>query len=88
MKRLGGMSVVLLAVAIVGAINWGLVGLFNWNLLAALFGGAVRTDVGAFTRAVYVVIGLAGVALIGWLPRLGEHPFEGKPRTPGEARPS
>ncbi|MBS2031450.1 MAG: DUF378 domain-containing protein [Deltaproteobacteria bacterium] len=81
------MSVVLLALAILGALNWGLVGLFNWNLLAAIFGGAVHSNAGAFTRAVYAVIGLAGVALIGWLPRLGEYPFEGARRTRSQVRP-
>ena len=76
MKRLSGIGVVLLALVIIGAINWGLVGLFNWNLVAAIFGGAVHTEASAFSRIIYVLVGLSGVALLGWLPRLGEYPAE------------
>ena len=39
-----------------GALNWGLVGLFQLDLVARVFG-----DASAITRAVYVLIGLAGV---------------------------
>ncbi|MBS2029980.1 MAG: DUF378 domain-containing protein [Deltaproteobacteria bacterium] len=76
MKRLSGLSVVLLALVIIGAINWGLVGLFNWNLVAAIFGGAVHTDASVISRIIYVLVGVSGLALLGWLPRLGEHPIE------------
>jgi uncharacterized membrane protein YuzA (DUF378 family) len=48
---------------VIGAINWGLVGLFNFNLVAAIFGR------GAFTRIVYVIVALAGLYLIGASPR-------------------
>lgn len=44
---------------IIGALNWGLVGLFDWNLVAALFG------VGTFlTRLIYILVGLCGIWLI------------------------
>lgn len=45
-----------LALAIVGAVNWGLVGLFRFDLVAALLGG--RTS--PFSRAVYSLVGVAG----------------------------
>jgi uncharacterized membrane protein YuzA (DUF378 family) len=48
---------VALILVIVGAINWGLVGLFDFNLVAALFG-----DSGA-ARAVYTLVGLSGLIL-------------------------
>lgn len=41
---------------IVGALNWGLVGLFNFNLVAAIFGGLT-----AITRIIYILVGIAGV---------------------------
>ncbi len=41
---------------IIGGLNWGLVGLFDFDLVAALFGA--RTSV---TRAVYILVGLAAV---------------------------
>lgn len=41
---------------IVGALNWGLIGMFDYNLVSALFG--VETLI---TRLVYVVVGLAAL---------------------------
>lgn len=47
-----------LALTIVGALNWGLVGLFNVNLVTALFGPS------RVSRIVYSLVGLAGVRLL------------------------
>ncbi len=44
---------------VVGAVNWGLVGLAQFDLVAALFGPAT-----VFSRIVYSLVGLAGVALV------------------------
>lgn len=41
---------------VVGALNWGLVGLFRYDLVAALLGDAT-----GLTRLVYVVVGVAGL---------------------------
>ena len=49
-----------LALVVVGAVNWGLVGLFQFDLVAALFGPA-----SGLSRLVYSLVGLAGVALTG-----------------------
>ena len=49
-----------LVLAIIGAINWGLVGLFQFDLVAALFGGAAEP----LSRIVYVLVGIAGVVLV------------------------
>lgn len=51
-----------LGLVIIGALNWGLVGLFNFNLVEALFG--VDT---LLTNIVYTFVGLAGVINIGLL---------------------
>ena len=48
-----------LILVIVGAVNWGLVGLFQFDLVAALFGGQAA----ALSRVVYGLVGLAGVVL-------------------------
>jgi uncharacterized membrane protein YuzA (DUF378 family) len=45
-----------LVLMIVGAINWGLVGAFGFDLVAAIFG-----DMTTASRAVYVLVGLAGL---------------------------
>ncbi len=45
-----------LVLAIIGGINWGLVGVFNFNLVAAIFG-----EMSWFTRLVYIVVGLSAL---------------------------
>ena len=42
---------------IVGAINWGLVGMFQFDLVAALFGGQSA----ALSRIVYTLVGISGI---------------------------
>jgi uncharacterized membrane protein YuzA (DUF378 family) len=51
---------VALVLAVVGAINWGLVGLAQFDLVAALFGGQAAP----LSRVVYSLVGLAGIALL------------------------
>jgi len=46
-----------LVLVIIGAINWGLVGLFQFDLVAALFGGQSSM----LARIVYVIVGIAGL---------------------------
>jgi uncharacterized protein len=48
-----------LVLVVVGAVNWGLVGLAQFDLVAALFGGQTA----ALSRLVYSLVGLAGVVL-------------------------
>lgn len=58
------LNILALILLIVGGINWGLVGLFQFDLVAALFGGGQTT----LSRIVYALVGLAalyGVALLG-----------------------
>lgn len=51
-----------LVFTIIGAIVWGLVGLFNFNLVETIFG--VDT---MLTKVVYTIVGLAGIINIGLL---------------------
>ena len=51
------LNVATLTLVIVGAVNWGLVGLFQFDLVAALFGGQDA----ALSRIVYSLVGLAGL---------------------------
>ena len=53
---------ILLVVTIVGAINWGLVGLFDMNLVSTLFGSATL-----ISRIIYTLIAIAGIVNIGIL---------------------
>ena len=52
-----------LALVLLGALNWGLVALFDFNIVEEILGTGTITDV------VYVIVGLAAVAL---LPRMLE----------------
>lgn len=52
-----------LVLTIIGALNWGLVGLFEFDLVASLFGGADQV----VSRIIYTLIGLAGIINIGLL---------------------
>ncbi|WP_043713042.1 DUF378 domain-containing protein [Symbiobacterium thermophilum] len=46
---------------IIGALNWGLIGLFGFDLVAFLFGGQMSL----ISRLVYTLVGVAGVFVIG-----------------------
>lgn len=48
-----------LILVVIGAINWGLVGLFQFDLVATLFGGQAAP----VSRVVYALVGLAGIAI-------------------------
>ncbi len=45
-----------LVLVIVGAINWGLIGLFRFDLVAAIFG-----EMSAISRIVYSLVGVSGL---------------------------
>jgi uncharacterized membrane protein YuzA (DUF378 family) len=59
-----------LVLVIIGALNWGSVGIFAFDFVSWLFGG----DASALTRIVYTLVGLAGVWSISLLFR--ENPSE------------
>ena len=61
-----------MVLVIVGAVNWGLVGLFGFDLVAALFGPASM-----LSRIVYSLVGAAGLALAGIAATIGSHRHSG-----------
>ena len=52
-----------LVIAIIGALNWGLVGLFTFDLVAWISGGATTL----LARIIYVLVAVAGVWCISML---------------------
>ncbi|RBP70039.1 hypothetical protein DES36_10190 [Alkalibaculum bacchi] len=52
-----------LVLVIIGAINWGLIGFFQFDLVAAIFGGQTA----ALSRIIYGLVGLAGLYSIKFL---------------------
>lgn len=61
---------ILMVLAIIGAVNWGLIGFFNFNLVDAIFGGGSAEMTSAGSRMIYALVGLAGLASLVLLPRL------------------
>lgn len=51
-----GLQKIALVFTIIGALNWGLIGLFNFNLVTTLFG-----EGSMLTNLVYIIVGIAGI---------------------------
>lgn len=56
-----------LTITIIGAVNWGLIGLLNFNLVAFLFG-----DMTLLARIVYSLVGICGLYLLTFYMRLSD----------------
>ena len=50
-----------LTIAIIGAVNWGLIGFFDFNLVAAIFG-----SMSWISRIIYALVGICGLYLISF----------------------
>ena len=67
MRKLNGLAAIL---TIVGGLNWGLVGLFKFDLVAAVFGGMQFGEVNMASRIVYTLVGLSALYLASQLRTL------------------
>lgn len=56
-----------LALVIIGAVNWLLIGLFRFDLVATLFG-----NMSWLSRIIYTIVGLSGLYLISLFGRIKE----------------
>lgn len=61
-----GLNIVAMILVIIGAINWGLIGFFQFDLVAAIFGGQTAV----LSRIIYALVGLAGLWCIMLVPRV------------------
>lgn len=52
-----------LALVIIGAINWGLIGFFRYDLVSSIFGG----ETAFLSRVIFGLVGLSGLVCIGLL---------------------
>ena len=66
------MDRIALLLAIIGAVNWGLVGIFQFDLVAFVCGGQGAV----VSRIIYTLVGLAGLWCISLLFR-ERNPVEG-----------
>jgi uncharacterized membrane protein YuzA (DUF378 family) len=54
-----------LVLMVIGALNWGLIGFFQYNLIAAVFGGMKAM----LPRVIFALVGLAGLYGVGLICR-------------------
>ena len=59
------MDKIMLTLAIIGALNWGSIGIFKFDVVAWLCGGQTST----LSRVIFTLVGLAGIWCISLLFR-------------------
>ena len=59
-----------LFITIIGALNWGLIGFFGFDLVAAIFAGSSTFGtISTFSRIIYAIVGLCGLYALSFLGR-------------------
>lgn len=58
------LDTIALILVIIGAVNWGLIGFFQFDLVAALFG-----FMSGISRVVYALVGIAGLYSISFFAK-------------------
>lgn len=64
---MNGLKLVTQVLLIVGGLNWGLVGLFSFDLVAAIFG-----EMTALSRIVYTLVGISAVYQLAIISSYGK----------------
>ena len=67
MNKLSALDWITVILVIVGGLNWGLVGIFKFDLVAAVFG-----EMAIISRIVYTLVGLSAIFLAAMSGRLGK----------------
>jgi uncharacterized membrane protein YuzA (DUF378 family) len=65
--KLNTIDWIALILVIVGGLNWGLVGIFSFDLVAAIFGA-----MSVIARIVYTLVGISAVYMIFFIGKLGK----------------
>ena len=60
---------ILLVITIIGAVNWGLIGILDFNLVTFIFG-----EESFLSKLIYILVGISGLVNVGIL--LGHIEFE------------
>ena len=58
------LDTIVLCLVIIGSVNWGLIGFFQFDLVAAIFG-----DMTMFSRIIYAIIGICGLYAISFFAK-------------------
>ncbi|MGL4346123.1 MAG: DUF378 domain-containing protein [Cellulosilyticaceae bacterium] len=61
-----------LSLIIIGAINWGLIGFFQFDLVAALFGGTGSW----ISRVIYALVGISGIYALTLYGRVSDNAYK------------
>ena len=59
---------ILLTLVIIGAINWGILGLFKVDLIGSMFGGMTS----AISRIIFTLVGICGIGAIALYRTINE----------------
>jgi uncharacterized membrane protein YuzA (DUF378 family) len=68
-KKMESLYIAGIVLAVVGAVNWGLVGLFKFDLVAAVTGSKFG-EVNVVSRIVYVLVLVAGILAAASIPKI------------------
>ncbi len=66
------MNKIALLITIIGALNWGSIGLFSFDVVAWISGGATTV----LARIIYIIVALAGLWCISLLFHRDSEPVE------------
>ncbi len=58
-KKMSALDWIVFILVVIGGLNWGLVGIFNFDLVAAIFG-----DYSAISRIIYILVGISALYAI------------------------
>ena len=61
-EKMETLQKICLVLTIVGALNWGLIGILDFNLVSTIFGSGTMLE-----KLIYILVGLAGIINIGIL---------------------
>lgn len=62
--KMNALDRVALVLVLIGAINWGLIGVFEFDVIEAIFG-----SIPGVVRVLYTFIGIAGIYVVASIPR-------------------
>lgn len=56
---------IILVLIVIGALNWGLIGLFGFDLIRVVFGNMTL-----FSRVIYTIVGVCGIYALSYFGRI------------------
>ena len=66
--KMGTLDWIAFLLVIIGGLNWGLIGFFEYDLVAALFGGMDAM----VSRVIYGLVGLSALYMVAMAPKMSK----------------